>query len=152
MVGATVRLFSATPGLSGRSMQHNGASNQVILSGSALAAGVTTNRWMINNGLFGSGTITFHPVDFTSKCLRHSGNALWIHDCSTLTTNGAKQDASFLVVPGWVMADQGYVSFQSDNFPTSYIRHSASMMINNVVSASSTSVLKADASWRAELV
>ena len=103
-------------------------------------------------GLVGSGTVTLSPVDHSTKCLRHQSNNMILTDCSALTSDLHRQDATFYVVAGWFGASQGYISLQSYNYPTSFIRHSGFNMITGTVNAASSALFKQDASFLAELV
>lgn len=100
--------------------------------------------WTMVPGLADSTGVSFRSVNYPNMYLRHSNYALVLN-----TTDGTTQfnaDATFYPVSGF--ADSGWTSFRSYNVTDRYIRHANYVLRIDVITSSSASTDKQDATFR----
>ena len=139
--GATrLRIISAN--YPEQSLGHSGLSLQ--LRTNVFTASDTSDLWNVVEGLVDPGAVSFSPVDDTTRFVRHQSQKIYAHQDSSFTSDLHRADATWRVVPALWGADQGYVSFQSYNYPTYYLRHSSQLLINSEIA---TETHRMDASY-----
>jgi hypothetical protein len=100
--------------------------------------------WTVVPGLASSSGVSFRSVNFPNMYLRHSNYALVL-----ATNDGSAQfraDATFTRVAG--LADPNWTSLRSYNVPDRYLRHYNYVLRLDVLSSSSATVDKQDATFR----
>jgi hypothetical protein len=101
-------------------------------------------QWRMVPGLADPAGVSFQSVNFPDRYLRHANFALVLdaNDGSSLF----RADATFYRVAGF--ADSTWTSFRSFNEPTRFIRHFNFTLRIDPISASSSAVDRADATFR----
>ena len=102
------------------------------------------SQWKLVPGLADSTGVSFQSVNYPTRYLRHSNYAL-VLDADDGTAQ-FDQDATFYRVSG--LADSNWSSFRSYNNPTRYLRHSNYQLRIDVLSSSSATTDKQDATFR----
>jgi hypothetical protein len=103
--------------------------------------------------LDGGGGVSLESKNFPNHFLRHMNSELWLYQLEN--TTGFRADASWAPSPGWwrssVLLNLGTwnsLRVLTPGFDNRYIRHLDNLGFTEIVNASSTAVLKADATWR----
>ncbi|MEV6344175.1 AbfB domain-containing protein [Actinoplanes sp. NPDC051851] len=101
-------------------------------------------QWTLVAGLADSSGVSFRSVNYPDMYLRHSNYAMVLNTNDGTSTFAA--DATFYKTSGF--ADSSWTSFQSYNYPTRYLRHSNYVLRIDVISSSSSTTDKQDATFR----
>ena len=100
--------------------------------------------WTLVPGLADSAGVSFRSVNYPGMYLRQSSYQLVLN--TNDNTAQYAQDATFYRTSGF--ADAGWTSFRSYTYPTRYIRHSNYVLRLDVITSSSSSTDKQDATFR----
>jgi len=88
---------------------------------------------------------SLEPINLSGSSIRHRNNTAYVEPISASSGLIDKADATFVVVPSLDTRSAGCVSFQSVNFPSSYLRHyNYRFLLGN---NDNSTVFKADASF-----
>ena len=102
------------------------------------------SEWKIVPGLADAAAVSFQSVNYPARYLRHA-NYNMVVDADDGTTQ-FDQDATFYPTAG--LADSGWTSYRSYNYPTRYLRHSNYVLRIDVISSSSSTTDKQDATFK----
>ncbi|MCZ7422188.1 glycoside hydrolase family 43 protein [Verrucosispora sp. WMMA2121] len=101
-------------------------------------------QWRLRPGLANSSGLSFESVNYPGRYLRHSNYVLVL--AANDGSSGFAGDATFYRTAG--LADGGWTSFRSHNFANYYIRHANYVLRIDPLSASSSAVDRADATFQ----
>jgi hypothetical protein len=97
------------------------------------------------NGLADPSTISFESVNFPGHFLRHRNYEIWLDRFDGSPLNAA--DASFRVIAPFEHSHEpGFVTFQSLNYPSHFIRHKSGLLFIDPNDGSQ--LFRQDATWK----
>jgi hypothetical protein len=100
--------------------------------------------WTLAPGLADSAGVSFRSVNYPDRYLRHANYQLALNPNDGSSTFAG--DATFYQTAG--LADSSWSSFRSYNNPTRYLRHSNYVLRIDMLSSSSSTADKQDATFR----